>query len=101
MNEVFEQKYATQPVLNQRYEDLFRSKRGGGGGLEEGSVGGSVASGATEFDPNVRREEVYAVVEPGQEEALLRRLGVNKEVRGMAQGQARRGQIRLRILHLY
>lgn len=100
MNDAFARKYAKQPVLNQRYEDVFRHKRELqeqeqqlGSGLDMSmsmsmSVGldgvstelgrGEDRGSVVEFDPNARREEVFSVVAPDD---LLLRLGVDQEVR--------------------
>lgn len=81
MNDEFERKYAKQPILNMRYEDIFRNKKFDVEcKLENPSGSGSVGSSVVEFDPSARREEVYSVVEPGDEDDLLMRLGVDGEV---------------------
>eukprot|EP00603_Paraphysomonas_imperforata_P000104 CAMPEP_0114445106 /NCGR_PEP_ID=MMETSP0103-20121206/18442_1 /TAXON_ID=37642 ORGANISM="Paraphysomonas imperforata, Strain PA2" /NCGR_SAMPLE_ID=MMETSP0103 /ASSEMBLY_ACC=CAM_ASM_000201 /LENGTH=1976 /DNA_ID=CAMNT_0001616687 /DNA_START=129 /DNA_END=6060 /DNA_ORIENTATION=+ len=78
MNDEFVRKYAKQPILNKRYEDIFRNKKlDDASELEDPS--GSVGSSMIEFDPNVRREEVFSVAEPGDEGEFLKRLGVNEE----------------------
>ena len=83
----FQKTYAKKPVLNQRYEDLFRNKKtdlSNDNDMSESSERrGSVTShvSALEFDPNRRRDEELSIAAPGQEQQLLQDLGVDDEVR--------------------
>lgn len=75
MAQKFQQKYAKEPILNQRYEDVFRNKK---------SVSSDELSTGEDregvFDPNKRREEELSIAAPGEEQDLLRGLGVDEWV---------------------
>ena len=68
----FKKNFAKEPILNQRYEDIFRNRKSSEVDRDSDSV--------AEFDPNKRREEEYSIAAPGEELSFLEKLGVDESV---------------------